>query len=79
MGQATLTVVWEVPKLLLPNPDGSWKYQLWWMHIPAHTGDTLHLTVHLPPGWKSDGPAPPANVSLNHDLKGTLKVRAANR
>ena len=69
--QVAVTVVWRVPKLLEATGDGHWTYSLLWMRHPDHTGDTLRLAVDLPPGWRWEGPAPPAEVSLDQDLVGT--------
>jgi hypothetical protein len=63
-------VVWNVPKLGIPDQDGIWHYRLDWLRLPAHIGDVLHLQFHLPAGWRWKGPAPPATVSLDKDLHG---------
>lgn len=70
-GQTTLTVVWNVPGMAQEQKDGTWRYNLTWLHLPDHTGDTVNLTVQLPPGrtWKSGGP--PHQFSLDRDFSGS--------
>lgn len=71
LGKATLTVAWEVPRLLQRGDDGTWAYSLRWLHLPGHTGDELNLRVELPPGWEWEGQAPPATTDLDRDFVGT--------
>ena len=70
-GQTTLTVVWTVPGMARQQKDGTWRYDLSWLHLPDHTGDTVNLTVQLPPGrtWKNGGP--PHQFSLDRDFSGS--------
>jgi hypothetical protein len=71
LGATTLTFTWSVPRLAVRRGDGTWHLQFQWMHLPAHTGDTLRLRVYLPLGWSWKGPAPPAVISLDHDVVNT--------
>jgi hypothetical protein len=73
-GQATLKVVWDVPGLLLQAGDGSWDYSLLWMHLPDHKGDVVRLHFELPAGWRWTGDPPPAEVSLDWDIRGTWRL-----
>ena len=75
LGQSTLKVVWEVPKLAVPNRDGSWTLPVQFLRLPDHGGDTLNLTVTLPEGWKWQGDPPPASYTLDRDLKGSWVIR----
>jgi len=68
--QATLTAVWNAPNLVVPRPEGGWDYSLLWMRHPDHTGDTLNLSFELPPGWRWADAPPPAQSSLDADIKG---------
>jgi hypothetical protein len=70
-GRAKLTVVWNVPNLLRKGPNGTREFSLWWLHLPDHAGDVLNLRVDPPPGWHWKGSAPPSQVSLDQDVKGT--------
>jgi len=70
----TLKVVWSVPNLLEPTGDGRWDYSLLWMRHPDHTGDTLKLTVDLPPGWVWSGPPPPPEHPLDRDVAGRWRI-----
>ena len=73
-GTATLTVTWDVPALAVRQSNGSWSYDLTWLHLPDHTGDTVHLQVDLPAGWKwRDGP-PPSQLSLDKDIAGSWAI-----
>lgn len=69
--EATLKVVWEVKDLSRKGPDGTRVYDLWWLGLPDHTGDVLNLRVDLPEGWRWKGEPPPAQVSLDDDLRGS--------
>jgi hypothetical protein len=71
LGTTRLTFTWSVPKLIVRQPDGTLEYQLSWLRLPGHTGDTVHLRVDIPAGWKWKGPAPPAAVPLDHDVIGS--------
>ena len=71
LGATTLTFTWSVPGLVVRHSDGTWHLQFQWMHLPAHTGDTLRLRVDLPSGWRWKGPAPPAVISLDRDVVNT--------
>lgn len=68
LSQATVKVIWNVPKLARRTAGGAWEVPLRWMGVPDHTGDTLNVRVNLPAGWHWDGAAPPPSVSLDHDL-----------
>ena len=69
LSQATVKVVWDVPKLAQPVAGGGWELPLRFMGVPDHTGDTLNLHVNLPPGWRWRGAAPPPSVSLDADVR----------
>ena len=43
--EVTVKVVWEVPAVAVPQPDGTWRYSLLWMRLPDHTGDVLNLQL----------------------------------
>lgn len=73
-GQVTLTVAWDVPRLLERQADGRWAYNLRWMHVPDHTGDVVHLGLELPAGWQWDGESPPAQFSLDKEMKGSWRL-----
>jgi hypothetical protein len=70
LGTTTLTFAWSVPRLAVRKADGTWHFQLWWVHLPSHTGDTLHLRVDIPSSWQWKGPPPPASVPLDRDVVG---------
>jgi hypothetical protein len=70
-GQTTLTVVWNVPGVVKQQPDGSWRYDLRWLHLPDHVGDVVNLTVAIPPGWRWTGDAPPRQFSLDSEFRGS--------
>jgi hypothetical protein len=67
----SVTVVWSVPRLGIDRGDGTWNYDLRFMHIPDHTGDVLNLRVELPKGWKWRGAAPPKTTALDKDFVGS--------
>lgn len=73
--ETTLTVVWDVPRLVVELPDGSWAYSLRWLRHPDHTGDVLDLTVDLPSGWDWAGAAPPTRFDLDKDIAGTWALK----
>jgi hypothetical protein len=79
LGTATLTFTWSAPHLAVRQRDGTWRYQLWWMRLPDHDGDTLHLSVILPSGWRWKGASPPATVSLGHDVVGSWALVPSTR
>jgi Protein of unknown function (DUF4012) len=76
LGTTTLTYTWSVPHLAVHVRGGTWSYQLWWMHLPAHTGDILHLHVRLPAGWRWDRGAPGSSWALDHDVVGNWAIDA---
>jgi hypothetical protein len=78
LGTTTLTFTWSVPKLAVRQADGTWRYQLSWMHLPGHTGDTLHLRVDIPSGWRWKGSPPAAAVPLEHDVMGSWTLGPAH-
>jgi len=78
-GTTTLTFSWSAPGLAVRQPDGTWRYQLLWMRLPGHTGDTLHLHVEPPPGWRWKGPPPPSAVALAGDFSGAWTLEPAHR
>jgi hypothetical protein len=73
-GQVTLKVVWDVPRLLERVDGEEWDYSLLWMHAPDHTGDVVNLRFDLPPGWRWTGDPPPAQLSLDKEIKGTWRL-----
>lgn len=74
-GETSMTVVWEVPRLVVLKPDGTVVYALRWLRIPDHEGDILNLRVTLPEGWGwRDGP-PPERVPLTADVDGEWALR----
>lgn len=79
LGTTTVKVAWQAPGIARHLDDGSWVYGLWFMHLPHHTGDVLNLQVDLPPGARWEGPAPPAQSSLNSDVVGTWRFSGAER
>ena len=70
-GSTSFTVVWDVPELLLRWAGNAMEYDLWWMHVPAHTGDVLRLHVEPPPGWRWADVPPPPTSELDRDLRGS--------
>ncbi len=48
-GQTTLTVVWDGWRGH-PANEGSWRYDLRWMHLPEHPGYIVNLSFDLPAG-----------------------------
>ena len=70
-GEAKLKVVWRVPNLARQRSDGTWSYDLRFMRVPDHTGDTLNLRVDLPRGWTWRDEPPPATTPLDKDLVGS--------
>jgi len=78
-GTTTLTYSWSVPGLAVRQADGTWRYQLVWMRLPGHTGDTLHLQVDVPQGWAWKGPPPPSTVALTRDFAGSWTLEPAHR
>jgi hypothetical protein len=76
--EVTVKVVWEVPAVAVPRPDGTWEYSLRWMRLPDHTGDVLNLSFDLPPGWSWSGDPPPARHSLDTDVRGSWVLEAGS-
>ncbi len=76
--EVKVTVVWEVPTIVSPSPDGDWTYSLLWMRLPDHTGDVLDLSVELPPGWSWEGAPPPARFALDTDVQGSWDLRSGS-
>jgi hypothetical protein len=77
-GQTTLKVVWDVPKLATKLRERTWEYNLRWMHAPDHTGDVVNLSFALPPAWRWAAEPPPANLSLDTEIKGTWRLVAGD-
>jgi hypothetical protein len=75
LSRATVTVVWDVPKLAERRSDGSWDLTLRWMPVPDHLGDVLTLRVDLPAGWRWQGSPPPPSLSLDRELRAGWSVR----
>jgi hypothetical protein len=70
-GQTTLKVVWTAPAVARRDKGGSWRYDLRWLHLPDHTGDTVSLSFELPPGWHWKDAPPPGQFSLDQDFVGS--------
>jgi hypothetical protein len=79
LGTTTLTFTWTVPHLAIHGPGGAWSYQLWWMHLPAHTGDTLRLHVDLPAGWRWHAGEPASSWTLDQDVVGRWAIDAGQQ
>ncbi len=75
-GQTTLTVVWDVPKLVRQLNDGTWEYSLRWRNLPDHTGDVVNLRVELPPSWRWQGGPPPAQFPLDTEMIGSWRIKS---
>lgn len=75
-GQTTLKVVWDVPRLATRVDGQNWVYDLRWLHLPDHTGDQVNLSFTLPPTWRWDGEAPPAQFSLDQDISGSWRLKS---
>jgi hypothetical protein len=74
-GTDTARVVWEVPAgLLARGSDGSMRYSLAWWHLPAHTGDIVHLRVDPPEGWRWAHSAPPNVIQLKDRYQGSWQL-----
>jgi hypothetical protein len=74
-GTDTSRVVWEVPDgLLARGSDGSMRYSLTWWHLPAHTGDIVHLRVDPPEGWRWAHSAPPSVIQLKDRYQGSWQL-----
>jgi hypothetical protein len=70
----TLHVAFRCRLLARPRTDGSLLYTLDFRAQPGHTGDILHLTVHLPQGYRWQGAAPPSTVRLDGDYRGSWVI-----
>lgn len=78
LGTASYTVAWDVPHLAFEQPDGTWRYDLTWLALPANSADRLHLEVVLPPSWRwQDGP-PPSDVRLDVAFAGSWAIRVSS-
>ena len=77
LGTTTLTVAWTATRLVEPPAGGRTEYRLDWLRLPSHAGDVLRLQVHLPPGWRWAGPAPPASIALDRDVHGVWPIETA--
>jgi hypothetical protein len=73
---ATTKVIFHDPTLLGYVSARHWVYYLNWRYLPGHPGDTLHLKVVLPKGWKWDGPGPPETVNLTRNFVGSWNITA---
>ena len=76
LDQASVKVAFRVPKLLVPDGKGHWRYSLFWRHLPTTTADTLKVSVELPPGWRWTNGAPPASTRLTDDFAGEWDLSA---
>ncbi|MDP9075265.1 MAG: DUF4012 domain-containing protein, partial [Actinomycetota bacterium] len=70
-GTATLKMTWNAPAVAIRQSDGSWRYQLHWLHVVDNPGDVLNLKIQLPGHGRWKGAAPPLQSSLTQDLAGT--------
>jgi len=77
-GQTTLTVVWDVPRLVAPLGNRSWEYSLRWRNLPDHRGDVVNLSFDLPGSWKWSGDPPPAQFSLDQEMIGTWRLASGD-
>ncbi|MBV9290869.1 MAG: hypothetical protein JO222_00335, partial [Frankiales bacterium] len=69
-GSMSLRVAFQCPALALPRTDGSFLYSLDFRDQPGHSGDILHLSVHLPQGFTWAGQPPPSTVRLYGEFRG---------
>lgn len=76
MGQTSLKVVWDVPHAAARQKNGAWQYSLRWVRVNDHSGDVLHLRFTLPKGWRWKGPAPPATIELEKDVRQSWSLSA---
>ena len=77
-GQTTLTVVWDVPKLVQQLGKGRWEYSLRWRNLPDHTGDKVRLRVDLPASWTWANGPPPAEFSLDMEMIGSWRLASGD-
>jgi hypothetical protein len=68
---SSVKIVWNSPHLLRYLGDGEWEYHLTFPKLPAHQGDSLKLSVVLPPHWRWKGQPPPSEIPLNTDVSQT--------
>jgi hypothetical protein len=73
-GTATLKVVWNSLGAVRQDKEGLWRYDLRWLHLPDHVGDTVDLSFDLPPGWSWKGPPPPSRFNLDHEFSGSWRL-----
>jgi hypothetical protein len=78
MGATRLHVRWQAPGLAVPRDDGTWDYRLTWVPTPGHLGDTLDLSVSLPPGARWIGAPPPRQVRLQGAFRGSWRFAMAS-
>ena len=70
-GETTLKAVWDAPAIAAQQEDGSWRYDLLWMHLPDHKGDVVNLRFDLPSGWRWKQGPPPPRFNLDQDFTGS--------
>jgi hypothetical protein len=74
-GEVRARVVWEARNIARRGRDGTWRYSLWWLRVPDHSGDALNLRVTLPDGWRWKESGPPTRVELTKDLRDSWELR----
>jgi hypothetical protein len=79
LGSDTVTLSWRVPKLIVRDTHGQWRYSLFWRSVPTNRADTLHVQVQLPSGWQWAGQAPAAEIRLDHDVNMSWAIQPNSR
>jgi hypothetical protein len=74
LGRVTLRATWTAEDITRPGPGGARDYSLTFLGVPDHTGDVLNLRVEPPPGWRWQGDPPPAQFSLDDDVRGSWRL-----
>lgn len=74
LGRVTLRATWTAEDITRPGPGGTRDYSLTFLGVPDHTGDVLNLRVEPPPGWRWQGDPPPAQFSLDDDVRGSWRL-----
>jgi len=73
-GTTTLKVVWNSLGAVRQDKNGLWRYDLRWLHLPDHVGDTVDLSFDLPAGWSWKGPPPPSRFTLDQEFSGSWRL-----
>lgn len=74
LGRVTLRATWTAEDITRPGPGGTRDYSLTFLGVPDHTGDVLNLRVEPPAGWRWQGDPPPAQFSLDDDVRGSWRL-----